>query len=53
MDRPIYIDHVLGLEYATLREILDILRRTYCGTVGVQYMHIAEPDEKAWIQERI
>jgi 2-oxoglutarate dehydrogenase E1 component len=53
MDRPIYIDGVLGLEYANLREILAIVRRTYCGNVGVQYMHIAEPAEKQWIQERI
>jgi 2-oxoglutarate dehydrogenase E1 component len=53
MDRPIYIDGVLGLETATLNEILAIVRRTYCGNVGVQYMHIAEPNEKQWIQERI
>ncbi len=53
MDRPIFIDGTLGLEYATLKEILAILRRTYCGNVGVQYMHIAEPEEKQWIQERI
>ncbi len=53
LDRPIFIDGLLGLETASLREILDILRRTYCGSLGVQYMHIAEPEEKAWIQERI
>ena len=52
-DRPIFLDFVLGLETATLREILAILRRTYCGNVGVQYMHISDPQEKAWIQERI
>ena len=52
-DRPIFIDKVLGLETATLSEILAILRRTYCGNVGVQYMHISDPDEKRWIQERI
>jgi 2-oxoglutarate dehydrogenase E1 component len=52
-DRPIFLDYVLGLETATLREILDIVRRTYCGNVGVQYMHISNPQEKAWIQERI
>ena len=52
-DRPIFLDYVLGLETAPLREILDILRRTYCGDVGVQYMHISDPEEKAWIQERI
>jgi 2-oxoglutarate dehydrogenase E1 component len=53
LDRPIFIDGLLGLETASLREILAILRRTYCGSLGVQYMHIAEPEEKAWIQERI
>ncbi len=52
-DRPIFLDFVLGLETATLREILEIVRRTYCGNVGVQYMHISNPAEKAWIQERI
>lgn len=53
MDRPIFIDGVLGLESSTLREIIQIVRRTYCGNVGVQYMHIADPAEKAWVQERI
>jgi 2-oxoglutarate dehydrogenase E1 component len=52
-DRPIFLDYVLGLETASLREILAIVRRTYCGNVGVQYMHISNPQEKAWIQERI
>ncbi len=53
MDRPIFIDHVLGLEMATLREILAILKETYCGSIGVEFMHIQEPDVKAWIQRRI
>ncbi|MDP6565842.1 MAG: 2-oxoglutarate dehydrogenase E1 component, partial [Alphaproteobacteria bacterium] len=53
LDRPIYINYVLGLENATLREILDILNRTYCGSIGVEFMHIMGPGEKAWIQERI
>jgi len=53
MDRKIFLDHVLGLEYATPREMLDILKRTYCGTIGVEFMHVSEPEEKAWIQERI
>ena len=53
MDRPIFIDFVLGLEQATLREILDILKRTYCSTIGVEFMHISDPEQKGWIQERI
>ncbi len=52
-DRPIFLDFVLGLETSTIREILDILRRTYCGNVGVQYMHISDPKEKGWLQARI
>ncbi|PHP68545.1 2-oxoglutarate dehydrogenase E1 component [Zhengella mangrovi] len=52
-DRPIFIDHVLGLEFATINEMLDILKRTYCSTMGVEFMHISNPEEKAWIQERI
>ena len=52
-DRKIFIDNVLGLEFATVREMLAILRRTYCGTIGFEFMHISDPAEKAWIQERI
>ena len=52
-DRPIFLDFVLGLETSSIREILSILRRTYCDNVGVQYMHISDPAEKAWLQERI
>ncbi|QDZ01684.1 2-oxoglutarate dehydrogenase E1 component [Nitratireductor mangrovi] len=52
-DKPIFIDHVLGLEFATIREMLDILKRTYCSTLGVEFMHISNPEEKSWIQERI
>ncbi|MFC3703517.1 2-oxoglutarate dehydrogenase E1 component [Devosia honganensis] len=51
--RPIFIDNVLGLEYATIPEMLAILRRTYCGTLGIEFMHISAPEEKQWIQERI
>ncbi len=53
MDRPIFIDHVLGLEVATIREILQVLKETYCSSVGIEFMHIQDPDEKAWIQCRI
>ncbi len=53
MDRPIFLDKVLGLESATMRQIVDIVRRTYCSTLGVEFMHITDPEQKAWIQERI
>jgi 2-oxoglutarate dehydrogenase E1 component len=53
MDRPIFLDMVLGKETATLREILAICRASYCGSIGVEFMHIQDPDQKAWIQRRI
>ncbi len=53
LDRPIFIDFVLGLETATLREIVQILKETYCGSIGVEFMHIQDPDQKSWIQKRI
>ncbi|MBS0641260.1 MAG: 2-oxoglutarate dehydrogenase E1 component [Acetobacteraceae bacterium] len=53
MDRPIFIDNVLGRESATLREIMTILRQTYCGPIGVEFMHIQDPDQKSWIQRRV
>jgi 2-oxoglutarate dehydrogenase E1 component len=52
-DRRIFLDKVLGLEFSNLREIVAILRRTYCQTLGVEFMHISNPAQKAWIQERI
>ena len=52
-DRKIFLDNVLGLEFATLREIVAILQRTYCQTLGVEFMHISDADQKGWIQERI
>ncbi|MEJ0011106.1 MAG: 2-oxoglutarate dehydrogenase E1 component [Bauldia sp.] len=53
LDRKIFIDKVLGMEFATVREMVDILRRTYCSTLGIEFMHISDPVEKAWIQERV
>jgi 2-oxoglutarate dehydrogenase E1 component len=53
LDRLVFIDRVLGVETATMRQILEILRRTYCSTLGIEFMHISDPQQKAWIQERI
>jgi 2-oxoglutarate dehydrogenase E1 component len=52
LDREIFINNLFGRERATLREIVAIVRATYCGRIGVEYMHIQVPDERAWIQER-
>ena len=53
MDAPIFIDNVLGRETATLREIVQILRQTYCGPIGVEFMHIQDPEQKSWIQRKV
>ena len=52
-DRVFFIDGVLGQQTATLRDILSILQQTYCGKIGIEFMHIQYPEEKAWIQERV
>ena len=53
MDRPIFIDNVLGLQMGSMRQIVEIVKRTYCGTFALQYMHISNPEEAAWLKERI
>jgi 2-oxoglutarate dehydrogenase E1 component len=53
LDRPIFLDKVLGLEFGTIRQIVGILRRTYCQTLGVEFLHISDGAQKGWIQERI
>jgi 2-oxoglutarate dehydrogenase E1 component len=52
LDREIFIGNLLGRERASLREIIATLRETYCGRIGVEYMHIQSPGERAWIQEK-
>jgi len=53
LDRPIFLDGVLGLETATPRQMVDILKRTYCGRIGYEFMHITDPEQKDWLQRRI
>ncbi|MFO1069037.1 MAG: 2-oxoglutarate dehydrogenase E1 component [Geminicoccaceae bacterium] len=53
LDREFYLDYVLGLEKATLRQIMEVLRRTYSSTVGIEFLHIQDPEQKAWLQARI
>jgi len=56
LDTPIFLDNVSGLaghDTATLREILQIVRQSYCSTIGVEYMHVQEIEERAWIQRHV
>ncbi|MEG3181009.1 2-oxoglutarate dehydrogenase E1 component [Sphingomonas sp. LT1P40] len=53
LDRPIYLGGTLGLEKGSVREIVTILRRNYCGNVGLEYMHIADVEERRFLQDRM
>jgi 2-oxoglutarate dehydrogenase E1 component len=53
IDRRVYIGGTLGLEWTTIREIVDILRANYCGNVGLEYMHIADVEERRFLQDRM
>ncbi len=52
-NKKIFINGVLGMDTATLDEILTALKQTYSGNIGVEFLHMTDPDEKQWIQERI
>ena len=52
-NRKIFLDGVLGLENGTLKQIVDILKKTYCSKIGYEFMHVGDPDEKTWIRDRI
>jgi len=53
LDRPVYLGGTLGLQWATVREIVAILRANYCGNVGLEYMHIADVEERRFLQDRM
>ncbi|MGH6617041.1 2-oxoglutarate dehydrogenase E1 component [Sphingomonas sp.] len=53
LDKPVYMGGTLGLEWATVRELVDILRANYCGNVGLEYMHISDVDERRFLQDRM
>tara|TARA_B100001057_G_scaffold224359_1_gene224662 strand:+ start:834 stop:3722 length:2889 start_codon:yes stop_codon:yes gene_type:complete len=52
-NRKIFLDGVLGIQYGNLNEILKILKKTYCSTIGYEFMHMSDPEEKAWVRNRI
>jgi 2-oxoglutarate dehydrogenase E1 component len=52
-DRPIFIDGAFGLDFATIREILALLRRTYCSTIGYELAHVSDAAQQAWLRDRV
>jgi 2-oxoglutarate decarboxylase len=53
LDREFAVGGFAGQSHMKLRDVLGVLRNSYCRTVGIEYMHILEPDERAWLQQRV
>jgi 2-oxoglutarate dehydrogenase E1 component len=53
LDRPVYLGGVLGVESATIHQLIEVLSAIYCGKVGVEYEHILSAQERDWIRERV
>tara|TARA_Y100001970_G_scaffold34916_2_gene43183 strand:+ start:2135 stop:5032 length:2898 start_codon:yes stop_codon:yes gene_type:complete len=53
LNKKIFLDGVLGLQSATLKEIIDIAKKNYCQNIGYEFMHMSDPNEKQWIRDRI
>ena len=52
-NKKIFLDGVLGLQSASLKEIIEIAKKTYCQKIGYEFMHMGDPEEKKWIRDRI
>jgi 2-oxoglutarate dehydrogenase E1 component len=53
LDREVYLGGTMGFETATVRELVECLRRNYCGKIGLEYMHINDLEERRFLQERM
>ena len=51
--KKIYLDGITNKDYSNIREILSFLKKTYCGSIGYEYMHISNPSERKWIRDRV
>ncbi len=49
----IYLDGITNKDYSNIKEILYFLKKTYCGSIGYEYMHISNPSERKWIRDRV
>ena len=52
-NKKIFLHSYMDRNYSTINEILPFLRKIYCSTIGVEYMHISDPIEKVWFRERM
>ena len=52
-DHKIFLDGIINRKYASVREILNFLRKIYCGSIGYEFMHISNPTERKWFRDRV
>ncbi len=52
-DKPIFLNGTINKNYSSIKEILSFLRKTYCGSVGYEFMHLSDPIERKWFRDRI
>ena len=52
-DKKIFLNGIINRKYANIREILKFMKKTYCGKIGYEFMHISNPDERKWFRDRI
>ncbi len=52
-DQPIFLNGTINKNYSSIREILSFLRKTYCGSIGYEFMHLSDPQERKWFRDRI
>ena len=52
-ERKIFLNGVINKKYANIKEILKFMKKTYCGKIGYEFMHISNPDERKWFRDRI
>ena len=53
LDKEIFLDGVLGIQTASLREIIAIAKKIYCQNIGFEFMHMSDPEERQWVRDRI
>jgi 2-oxoglutarate dehydrogenase E1 component len=53
LDKPIFVDNLMGFDSVTPRQLVEVLRRTYSGHIGYEYMHINDTEQRRWLQARI
>ena len=53
LNKKIFLDGAMGLQTSTLKEVIDLVKKTYCEKIGYEFLHMGDPEEKKWIRDRI